>query len=212
MRTVSFSASDVRKLLDEKFVCLRLNTRGDPSAGESLSHRPHDPAGPCIRGNGQQNVQVLFLTPSGEIFHVLTGFVGPDDLQSELEFALATYDKLCHEAGDRQTAVRDAHVSFLRQAGFSDAEIKRPANDPAALSAGITAGLPVLADGRLSFDGAFDRLVKSHVLADHQFAIDHPLLAITALKPETLVGNGKSFFGSTSFANTPPGSGDRTAR
>jgi hypothetical protein len=211
MRTVSFSASGVRKLLDEEFICLRLNTRGDPSAGESFSLAPDDPAGPCVRGNGQQNVQILFLTPSGEFFHVLTGFVGPEELQSELEFALATYDKLSREGEDRRAVVRDAHLSFLRQASFNDTEIERPAKDAAALFAGITEDLPAGADGRLSFD-VFDRVVRRHVLADHRFAVDHPLLPMARFKPETLVGSGKSFFGSTSIGSAPRDFGGRRQR
>lgn len=202
MRTMSFSDSSVQKVLNNDFVCLRLNTRGDPTAGESFSHAPDDAAGPCFRGNGRQNVQILFLTPSGVIFHVLTGFVGPEDLQSELKFALAIYRKLAVEADDRRVIVRDAHVEFLKTAGFSDAEIERPASDFGALLANVASNVPAGNPG-----GSFDRMIegaaRNQVLADHRFAIEHPLLPLAKFKPETLVGNGKSFFGSTSFGNVP---------
>jgi hypothetical protein len=201
MRTVSFSDSGVQKLLSDQFICLRLNTRGDPTAGESFSHAPQDPAGPCVRGNGQQNVQVLILTADGEIFHVTTGFVGPEDLQTELKFALATYGKLTHRQADRPGLVRDAHFEFLRQNGYSKAEIERPADDFRAMFDRVAPKLPVDGDGRLAFDGVLQGAVKSHVLADHRFVIEHPLLPMASFKPETLVGSGKSFFGSTSFGN-----------
>jgi hypothetical protein len=205
MRTVSFSANGVRQLLNEEFVCLSLNTRGDPTAGESFSHAPTDPAGPCLRGNGQQNVQVLFMTPAGEIFGVLTGFVGPKDFQTELEFALATYRKLARQESDRRAVVRDAHVEFLRQQGFSDAEIERPADDLRALLVNTVPRLPTGTDGDFSLDGVIGGAAKNHVLADHRYAIQHPLLPMASFRPEALVGSGKSFFGSTSFGNMPNG-------
>lgn len=209
MRTVSFSDSRVRKLLNEEFVCLRLNTRGDPTAGESFSHAPRDSAGPCLRGNGRQNVQILFLTPDGEIFQVLTGFVGPDDLHSELQFALATYGKLDRPQKDKRAAVRDAHIAYLQQRGYSNAEIERPADNLPALFASVVPHLPTGGDDNVTFDSVLDDITRSHVLVDHRFAIEHPLLPIASFKPETLVGNGKSFFGSTSFGNVPRDFGGR---
>ncbi|HUY92942.1 MAG TPA: hypothetical protein VMV10_29705 [Pirellulales bacterium] len=143
------------------------------------------------------------MTPSGEIFHVLTGFVGPEDLQGELEWALATYGKITERSEDRKTRVRDAHVEFLRQAGFSDGEIEQPTSGFPELFAGAAPRLPIGADGALSLGRAVDGIARSHVLADHRFVIEHPLLPMSRFKPETLVGNGKSFFGSTSFGDVP---------
>ena len=203
MRTVSFSHDDVRKLLNEEFICVRLNTRGDPTAGESFSHAPRDPAGPCLRGNGRQNVQVLFLTPEEEIFHVLTGFVGPDELRKELEWALAAYGKIAESGEDRKTALCDAHLEFLRNEGFSDAEIERPAADFPLQFAGAAPRLPSDADGAVSFGRVFDGMARSQMLADHRYAFEHPLLPFSRFRPETLTGSGKSFFGSTSFGDVP---------
>ena len=203
MRTVSFSDDRVRKLLNEEFICLRLNTRGDPTAGESFSHAPRDPAGPCLRGNGRQNVQVLFLTPEGEIFHVLTGFVGPDELQTELKWALAAYDKIAEPSDDRKAVIREAHREYLRTAGFSDAEIERSTGGFPQLFAGAAPSFSADADGALTFGRALEGIARNQMLADHRFAIEHPLLPISRFKPETLVGSGKSFFGSTSFGVAP---------
>lgn len=207
MRTVSFSDKSVQKRLKEDFICLRLNTRGDPTAGESFSHAPQDPAGPCLRGNGRQNVQILCLTASSEIFHVLTGFVGPEDLKSELQFALLAYSKLATERNDRHVVVRRAHIEFLRKAGFSDAEVERPTSDFGALLASMEPSLPV--SNGLSVNRMLEGAARSHVLADHRFAIERPLLPMAEFKPETLVGNGKSFFGSTSSGNVWPIPGRR---
>lgn len=211
MRTVSFSDVGVRKLLNEDFICFRLNTRGDPTAGESFSHAPSDPAGPCLRGNGRQNVQILFMTPAAEIFHVLTGYVGPEDLKAELDWALAVYGEITEQSDDRKSAVRNAHVAFLRKAGFSDAEIERPAGGFPGMFAGAVPRLPIGDDGSLSLDRAMEGLERNQALADHRFVIEHPLLPMSQFEPEMLVGNGKSFFGSTSFGNAP-GDSSRRAR
>lgn len=211
MRTVSFSDDGVRKLLNDEFICFRLNTRGDPTAGESFSHAPRDPAGPCLRGNGRQNVQILFLTPAAEIFHVLTGFVGPEDLKAELEWALAVSGEINEHGDDRKTALRDAHVAFLRKAGFSDAEIERPADGFPEIFAGATPRLPLGDDGSLSLGRAMESLERNQALADHRFAIEHPLLSMSHFEPEKLVGSGKSFFGSASFGNAQ-GDSSRRAR
>ena len=94
MRTVTFSEPSVQNLLNQNFVNTFSNTRGDPTAGQSIKHRPTDPAGQCIRGNGKQNVQTLFMTPEGEIFHVATGFLSADDLQEEAKFSLKLFDEI----------------------------------------------------------------------------------------------------------------------
>jgi len=95
MRTVSFSQPQVNQTLSNDFVCFTTSTEGDPSAGQSIRHRPKDPAGPCVRGNGQQNVQTLFLTPEGEIFHAASGYLAPEDMLAELEYARELFVPAC---------------------------------------------------------------------------------------------------------------------
>ena len=124
MRTVSFSQPQVQATLARDFVCFTTSTEGDPTAGQSIRHRPRDPAGPCLRGNGQQNVQTLFLTPDGEIFHAATGYRSPTDLLTELEFArdlLATLQQA--PADQRAEVVQRQHRQRLEQLGYSPAEI-----------------------------------------------------------------------------------------
>src|SRR5579859_5723258 len=108
MRTVSFSSPAVQKTLSDRFICARINTTGEATAGSSFSHAPSDPPGPCLRGSGRQNIQLIFLTPQGELLHTLTGYVGPGDLADELKFALATYEAQKDEPPDNgRQAVRD---------------------------------------------------------------------------------------------------------
>jgi hypothetical protein len=205
MRTVSFSSPDVQKILSDQFICARINTTGEPTAGASFSHAPSDPPGPCLRGNGQQNIQLIFLTPQGELFHTLTGYIGPEDLADELKFALATYEALQGQPRDRKQVVRDAHGKYLQKLGYAEAEINRPADDPLGgmpagnmLGGNILGGMvPAFAQGSFAPGKMFEGFLRGQVLSDHRFAMRYPLLPWKRFKPEMLVGTGKSFFGST---------------
>jgi len=94
MRTVTFSDRNLQNMLNQNFVNTFNNTEGDPTAGQSIQHRPSDPAGSCIRGNGKQNVQTIFMTPAGEIFHVATGFLSSEDLFKEAQFSLDLFGEM----------------------------------------------------------------------------------------------------------------------
>jgi hypothetical protein len=170
---VSLSDQQVKRLLNARFVCAWENTEGQPAAGASFAHSPRDPAPLCIRGNGEHNVQVLFLTPQGEIFHVLAGYVSPRDLQDELRFALANFAALTKAPrGSRQSVVTKAHEDMVKKLE------------------------------KQSFSGPLGDWERRRAVADHRFAAKHPLLEVDSFRPEMLVGNGKSFFGS-STGGTP---------
>jgi hypothetical protein len=205
MRTVSFSSEPVRRLIDEAFVCSVENSKGQASTGASFSHAPRDPAGPCLRGNGQQNVQLYFATPEGELFHVLSGFVGPEDLQRELEFALRSHWAIANQESrqERKEALIAVHREFLKQQGHTDAEIDA-AGDGFASLRDLTAGFdprdfqPERLAELAQPDAVFAKFAKVQTLSDHRFAMEHPLLPVSEFRPEMLVGSGQSFFGSTS--------------
>jgi hypothetical protein len=164
-------------------VCAWENTDGDEAAGASFAHRPRDPAGSCIRGNGEHNIQLLLLTPQGEIFHVLAGYLGPKDLLEELQFALTTFDSLAKTAEeDRDRVVTQAHEKFLDQLE------------------------------KRSFGGPLGDWEKRRARLDHRFAANHPLLPVESFQPESLVGNGRSFFGSSTNGTPADLLGDPRAR
>src|SRR5262249_1757151 len=130
---------------------------------------PRDPAPSCIRGNGEHNVQMLFLTPEGKIFHVLAGYLSPKDLHEELQFALSTFDALNKTpAESREDAVTKAHEDMVKQLE------------------------------KRSFPGPLGDWERRRAVDDHRFVAKHPLLSVDSYRPEMLVGNGKSFFGSSS--------------
>ena len=90
---MTFSDPHVRRLLNRRFVCAWTNTQGDPNAGASFAHGPKEPAGGCLRGNGEHNIQLIVMTPKGRIFHVISGFISPRELRKQLAFALRNYGK-----------------------------------------------------------------------------------------------------------------------
>ena len=203
MRTVSFSNAKVQKLLNENFVCSFENSKGQRSTGSSFSHKPSDPPGPCSRGVGKQNVQLFFITANAEIFHVLTGYVGPEDLIREITFAIMVHKAMQARPSRARQNLVQAHRRHLKKLGFSDKQI----NSPRVVSplGSIVPGNPAdfvraFQKGNVSqaFRQAVTRAARAQALSDHQFAIKHPLLASKKFRPEMLVGRGKSFFGSFS--------------
>lgn len=198
MRAVSLSDDHVRECLRQEFECAWFNIKGETNSGTSFSHAPRDPAGPCLRGNGEHNIQLLTLTPQGEIFHVLAGYVGPEELAAELKFAADTYRELANidNAKLRREFIADAHRRFLKTMDdrkFEDSAL--PANaeqtiakfqEAAASFSGIAGQVPGMTFGR------------QRATADHRFASEHPLLDVSQFRSEMLVGKATTFFGSTS--------------
>ena len=95
-------------MLGSKFVCAFLDLNGEEAAGASFAHGPDDPAGSCLRGNGEHNVQTLVLTPEGKLLHAFAGYVDPDDLLEELTFA-GTLARRVQEQKSPEQVVRQAH-------------------------------------------------------------------------------------------------------
>lgn len=216
MRTVSFSNRQVQNLLNKNFVNTFTNTTGDPTAGMSINHRPDDRAGNCVRGNGKQNVQTLFLTPSGEIFHAATGFLSPEDLASEIRFAMDLYGKL-DQYDDSSEVVVNAHRQRLSDTGFSESDIEnrspmaamrmmtKQLEQPSSQSSG-TRDFNLQGSGNRNAterSDPFAAFSKLQFLTDNQFSIANPLLHFEEFQqdPAKLVGNGKSFFSSSSSSN-----------
>ena len=187
-------------MLQNDFVCQLINTLGDPTSGASVGHAPGDAAGLCTRGIGKQNVQCLFLTPSGEIFHAASGYRGPEDLRSELEFALALYRGVRKQPANASQLVRDVHIERLRNQGFSDDLITgsdssgmllamRTARDFAELNR--STGNPLDAVKQ-----AFAIKGRNSELSDGRFSVHYPMIPMQKFleDPRILVGHESSAF------------------
>lgn len=215
MRTVSFSDKTVQGVLNRDFVCCFTNTKGDPSAGASFSHAPNDQPGPCGRGAGRQNVQIIFMTPAGEIFHVATGYLGPHDLLSEVEFARRLFTDLRRNSKQGQQIVFAAHQSELNRLGFSRQEIAAPQTQLGSLMLsgpnpqdfGIDIPGSQMFGASVGMSGPtaklFGDVAQQRTLADHKFVMANPLLKHQDFErnPGPLVGHHQSFFGTHSSMN-----------
>ena len=180
MRTVSFSPANIRESLQKDFICHRINTEGDASAGRSQAHAPNDKPGQVTDGVANQNVQLLFLTPKGEIFHTVSGFRSADALQQELEFSKTMYTSL-KTSKDPKTFVKLAHQERARQAVTQTSRPNRSSRI------------------RRSRGGGGGGIRRSQQF-DYNFALKFPLLPIKEFEknPRRLVGYGTSSFSSGS--------------
>ena len=178
MRTVSFSSDPVQETLKTKFIAAVVNTTGTPATGASCKHAPNEQAGMCTPGIGHQNVQCLFLTPEGEIFHAVTGHQSPKALAEELTYAERLFAKIKENPEQARELVVERHRATLAALG-----------GPAQFGPDMMTGM---------LDGSFRRR------KDTQFCVDHPLMSWNDLqrRPELLVGNEKTFFASKSGGTT----------
>lgn len=208
MRTVSFSTPRIQQAIAENFVALNTNTTADPTAGESFSHAPDDPPGSCIRGNGRQNVQTLFLTPDLEIMHVASGYLDPDDLDEEMDFALRVYRAIrSRPETDRETVI-SMHRQRLADAGFSEREINATSEMELMQSMISQMSDPGrgTGDSPRDMNAAFAPFIRREFLKDQHYSMRHPLESLSRFEsdPGELVGRGTSFFGSSSSGSNTP--------
>lgn len=154
--------------MNEELVCAWSNTEGDPSSGGSFAHDPDEPAPMCMRGNGARNTHMLLMTPHGEIFWALAGYIGAEELRTELRNALDTFARLRKQRGER----RRAFVTAVHER-----EIARLESQPKELLGDWT---------------------RQRRLRDHRFAAENPLAPARRFQTETLVSREGEWFGSSS--------------
>lgn len=198
MRTVSFSNKAVRSLLNKDFINTFTNTTGDPSAGKSIWHSPEDLPGSCARGVGGQNVQTIFMTPDGKIFHAANGYLSPDDLLDEINFAKDLFTQIKESPVQASSIVRQAHRDRLEELGYSEDQIE------AAQSGKPSMTMDLVKD--IEPGNIFAGKTKKEVLMGNAFSIKHPLMDYRKFEkdPTQLVGKGKSSFVSTRSDGVTP--------
>lgn len=161
-----------------------IDTTGDAGAGSSFAHAPEDAPGSCTRGIGRKNLQLLVLTPDGEIVHAVGGFVPRDELLRELEWAIGTFEAV--ETTD-QPAARVV-VERQRKLLAADAERRKAETSERA---GEPDSQPTAAEFlRDHRDRAVER--------DRKFVMEHPLLHVDRYETSMLGRGGADFFGSSS--------------
>ncbi len=86
---MSLSQDPIIKRLRDHFVCGWRNINGvEKFAGKSHSHPPDSSAVHTTNGAGGRNVQMLIISPDGDVLHCLPGYWNPDALRHELDFSL----------------------------------------------------------------------------------------------------------------------------
>lgn len=197
MRTVSFSSAPVHDSLTNDFVCYSLNIDGDPSAGASVGHAPTDSPGFCTRGIGKQNVQCLFLTPDGRIFHAASGFQGPEDLKAQLDTALKLFADIQEHPDRDGQIVRDYHQKRLDELqAESNAGSTLPGSFGQFMSQLSRGGVPGGGFNPTSFANAMNCGMPNPDYSDNQYMVEHPLIRLDQFErnPRELVGYERSAF------------------
>ena len=197
MRTVSFSTPAVQQKMNQDFVCVAVNTEGDPSAGSSQAHAPSDQAGQCTPGIGNQNVQLVFMTPEARIFHTASGFRDGLELAREMDFANQLFDKIKESPRLAEDTVRNEHHQKMLQAGYTPARLKR-SGDRHQVSSRSTPDRTDLEKMRSSlFDVLITKTQESRML-DYNFSQKYPMLEWERFEenPRLLVGNAVTAFAS----------------
>jgi hypothetical protein len=216
MRAVSFSSAPVNKTLNNDFVCHYVNTEGDPSAGQSQAHAPNDPPGRCVEGIGNQNVQALFLTPEGKIFHTASGYRGPKQLLKELAFAKNLFEEIQEDPRNAERIVRTEHLRKMKAEGISKESLKRAGSPGGEVAAMMQSMFPLRRGGSVPAsasrqfnpqnfpDRMFAGKTKHSRLLDYRFAAEHPMMPLNDFEknPRLLVGNAV-----TAFASGPASGG-----
>lgn len=123
---MTLSDRSVRRLLQRSFRCTWIHTGDDEAAGSSVAHEPGDAAGSCIRGNGEHNVQLLLLTPDGQVVSGLAGYLDAEAMVEELEFALDAWERARDE---EEPAALLAELHQARAAELAKREWDGPLGD-----------------------------------------------------------------------------------
>ena len=176
----------------------------------SFKHGPKESAGFCMRGNGEHNLQIVILDADGRMVHAMAGFIDPKAFLKELVFGrdlARRVDGLDDDVGE--PLVARAHRRRLRALDGTEgtkgnrSRTSNGANDDDDHDDGS------LFDRLRSGGGAADllgSLTDSRVKSDHRFCRKNPLMDWRDFRTEDMVGNAKTFFGSTTSSS--PGGQD----
>ena len=205
MRTGTFSTPQVKNVIAHHFVPLNSNIEGELLAGESTGHALNEPPGDCIRGNGRQNVQTIFMTPDEEIFHVATGFLAPQDILTEMQFATKLFNRLKAEDENRYDLVRTAHQDVLQNLGSSgpmggiNGQLTESMRE--MMKSAQNGQMPISGMGGMG--NPFQQLSNQFMTQDQRFMVNRPLIHRSDFErdPGELVGRGKTFFSSSKSSN-----------
>lgn len=105
---MTFADKAVAKAFDGYALAWK-NIKDEEGAGSSFKHDPDEEAAEQMRGIGNHNVQLLFLTPKGELLHALAGYWSAKDLLHELEL-VQELAKAAKEGKEKVAELHKAHA------------------------------------------------------------------------------------------------------
>lgn len=210
MRMVSFADRDVQRELSPQFVLLSTNMEGKLGAGRSVGHLPKDEPGLCPPRLAHQNCQVYFLTPQLKMFHAATGFLSPEDLAKETQFAEELFSAIQKRPKAAVETVVNFHRGYLKKQGFTDRDLAGPADPAERLLANSTGlNLPLVGvpnAGPPNMQNLFGGIERGRILRDHQYLMEYPLISLADFEqdPTPLIGHANFAFqsGDASGRNT----------
>lgn len=188
--------------MNQDFVCVAINTEGDPSAGSSQGHAPSDQAGRCAPGIGNQNVQTIFMTPDQRIFHTASGFQDAAAMKREMEFAQVLFEKIQESPRVAERIVRTNHHDRMIKAGYSPETLSSSSRlaSPFGPQRASINGFPGLSQPSRGSSpmNIFARKTEQTRLLDYQFSQKYPMLEWDRFEenPRLLVGNAVTAFAS----------------
>lgn len=172
---MTFADRNVRNAL-ASFALTWKNIQDDPSCGASYRHSPGEPATALLRGIGNHNVQILFLTPDAKLLHILAGYWPAKDLLREIDFVRTLLANL-KKGKEKLAALHHAHSAEDEK--MTDA-----------------------ADGALTTVDLEESGCVTGWKTSHAYMADHVLIPLEEFRASDLVGEGTSFFGAvTATAN-----------
>ena len=119
MRTVTFSRSAVQALLDDRFVSTWHNQAPDVfpvgSGDPQKASYPQSYYDEFPDGAGGANVKLFFCTFEGKIVHYTQGYLTPESLKVEAEFALGLLKNTKKPAKATLKAAHAAMIQSLRK-------------------------------------------------------------------------------------------------
>ena len=120
MRTVTFSDAKVTAALSKNFICAWKNIRPDQKFGDDdvKANQKLEERHGLGEGAGATNVCSIFALPDGRIVHAVLGYVRPETLLREIEFARSAAKVAAEEKAEE--TLKALYEQRLKELGESD--------------------------------------------------------------------------------------------
>ncbi len=194
LRGVSLPNREVLELLQSSFVVGWTNIQKEMHVGMSHGYRCDQTAVGTTNGAGGRNLQLVVLAADGTVLHVLPGFWHPEDLVTELRFALDVHRLWQDPASTRAQKERMfAALHRQRVRNFSADTIARSAWQDFDENTEL-ARYRMQPRDTVSLDADGTPKVKPLCVVVHERMAARPFAQFTAFDMESFVDYGRPFY------------------